>query len=185
MAMRPESPTTMRALFFVSMLVVGCPKKNHEPVVDPPADSASLPMPDPPRPSATPPSSLRGGWRAKVTSNDPSINLDMFEGKRAKIFFDHTASVKHGQVVVEHAELAPTSATADDAQTLDDLVHETDWAALENEAASEPPSEGGTTFVFEIQLGDTSLLITTSNPADYPALAKLLDLLKKTSGAPG
>ena len=170
-------------LFASVVLVTGCPKRRPEPV-DPTTTTATASATMPSLPTA-PSSSLKGGWRVHVTSDDPSLNPAMFEGKRAKIFFDHTASVKDGRVVVEPAELAPSDANVDDSQTLDDLLHETDWAALEKKTAAEEPSEGGTTFVFQIERGDTKHRLTTSNPADYPVLSKLLDLLKKTSGVPG
>lgn len=177
----------MRQLSFLlaSSLLLGCPKKSPEPV-DPTADTASAPMPTRPSPttSATA-STLKGGWRVEVSSDDPSVNPAMFEGKRAKIFFAHKASVKEGRVLVEHAELAPSTASTEDGETLDALLHDTDWAALEKETAAEEPPEGGTTFVIQVERGESKHRITTSNPADYPALSKLLDLLKKTSGAPG
>jgi hypothetical protein len=127
---------------------------------------------------------LKGGWTVVVTSESPDIPPEMFDTpeERAKVFFNHAASVEGDRVVVEHKTLGKRF--DDEGSALDAVMATTDWGAVTASVAADRPSEGGTVFRFVISRGEERFDIATSRVEEHPELTKILDAVKAISGVP-
>jgi hypothetical protein len=162
-------------------LLAGCPTP---PPDERPAPSTIMPTP-PPSPVPVKPARLQGGWTLSVTSESPDLPPEMFDTpeKRAKVFFDHAASVEGDRVVVEHKTLGKRF--DDEGSQLDALLTKTEWAKVDAAVKNDPPSEGGTVFHFTIAVGPGPRVeIVTSQVEKHPELTQLLDELKRITSVP-
>jgi hypothetical protein len=187
----------MRNLLLMTMLLAmgsGCkdtaaPQDAELPPVAVPTDSATemaTPETTATTARASEPTGLRGGWTVHLRSEAPGLNPDLFDTpeKRAKVFFDHRASVKEGRIQVEHKTLSKTWPMKDGAPSFDALLAKTDWGTLATNLAAEKGSEGGTVFLFTITRGETKHELKTAELDAHPPLLEIVKALKATTGVP-
>ena len=181
----------------VGMCLAGCPDSKTPTgassavaPTDSPAAATTEPAASSPASAASsdgPTAVLKGGWSVHVTSEAPSLNPDMFDTpeKRAKVFFNHTASVTDGQLVVEHKTLNKQwPAKQAVAAELDALMTATSWKELKAKTAAEEPMEGGTKFHFIVTVGDDKVELSTGDLDAHAQLKKVVETLKAVSGVP-
>jgi hypothetical protein len=101
------------------------------------------------------------------------------------VFFDHTASVIDGAVVVRHGLLS-RQWRADDSlgQELDQLLTSTDWQKMKMRTSLEEAIPGGTIHHFTVTLGNDTVELATGNLKGYPELKTIADSLQSLSGMP-
>ncbi len=178
----------------LASVVAGCPPSktpNGDPIETAPtavSTAAASVTPSLTTTAAAPTAALKGGWTVHLSSEEQSINPEMFDTpeKRAKVFFDHAASVKDGRLQVEHKTLKKnwTLDNAAEAAELDQLMTSTDWKKMKMRTSLEEAQEGGTIFGFNVTVGATAVELKTGNLDAYKGLKRIVELLKKTAGVP-
>jgi len=171
-------------------LLWGCPVTTTPP--DGPGPNATAvttttaPATGTPTTTAGPSSNLQGGWSVKVTSENRKTPpaADTPEAK-AELFFDHTASVIDGAVMVRHGLLSREWRAGDALGVeLDQLMTSTDWKKMKMRTSLEEAIPGGTIHHFTVSPGSDTMLLSTGNLAGYPVLKKIADSVQTLSGMP-
>jgi hypothetical protein len=178
----------------VASLLTGCtvvhtpPADGSPPDGPAPATATAAPTgaPTATATTTTPPAALKGGWSVRLTSENPKTPpaADTPEAK-AKVFFDHTASVVDGAVVVRHGLIGREWRAGDPlGQELDQLMTSTDWKKMKLRTSLEEAIPSGTIHHFVVTLGTEKLEFATGNLKGYPELTKIADSLRSLSGMP-
>jgi hypothetical protein len=171
----------------VSALLLACPGGAAPPPDPAPTGGNVVPRPEP-QPEAPPPSAkLTGGWTVHVTSDqrplDPA-SVDTPE-KRAKVLYDHRATVADNRVTVEHKTLGKSfDAKESIAVELDDVLTTADWEKIAVKTGLEEGIATGTIYTLVVTKGDKTFEIKTARADVYPEVKKVLDLLRAVAGAP-
>jgi hypothetical protein len=169
----------MRGLFVWLVLIaaLGCPKQSDRDPIDEHPDPAALTGTADPAPS--------GKWSLRVISDAPGLNPDVEQTPemRAKMFFDHSARIDGGKLIVDHGALKKSfTGTPEHARELEYLMTNTNWDTVKRTTQNE--SEGGTIFTFAIGASDGPIEIRTSNLDAHPELRRIVEILKETAGTP-
>ena len=154
-----------------------------------PAAAPSGPATPPPTATTAPtaaPTPLQGGWSVRVTSENPKTPPAAATPEaKSKVFFDHTASVINGAVVVRHGLLSREWRAGDAmGHDLDQLLTTTDWNKMKMRTSLEEAIPGGTIHHFTVTVGSDKVELATGNLKGYPELKKIADSVQTLSGMP-
>jgi hypothetical protein len=168
-------------------LSLGCPGSTTKPDHGT-TGGAQPPPPPPPEPEApVPTAKLKGGWTVYVTSDMRPLDAASVDTpeKRAKVLYDHEASVVDNHVVVAQKTLGKSfDAKESLGVELDDVLTTADWDKIAVKTGLEEGIATGTIYKLVITRGDKKVEIATARVDKYPEVKKVVDTLRAIAGMP-